>query len=83
MSDTPRGSLIIIGGHEAKTGEQAILREVATRAGKSGRLVVITAASQEPDDLAATYKEAFGELGVKHVELLDIRTREQARTRLP
>jgi cyanophycinase len=78
MSDTPKGSLIIIGGHEAKTGEQAILREVATRAGKSGRLVVITAASQEPGDLAATYKEVFGELGVKHVELLDIRTREQA-----
>jgi len=78
MGDTPKGSLIIIGGHEAKTGEQAILHEVAARAGKSGRLVVITVASQEPDDLATTYKETFGGLGVKQVELLDIRTREQA-----
>jgi len=78
MSDIPKGSLIIIGGHEAKTGEQAILSEVAARAGKSGRLVVITVASQEPEDLATTYKEVFGGLGVKQVDVLDIRTREQA-----
>jgi cyanophycinase len=78
VSDTPKGSLIIIGGHEAKTGERTILSEVAARAGKHGRLVVITVASQLPEELAATYREVFTDLGVKQVDLLDIRTREQA-----
>lgn len=78
MSTTPKGALVIIGGHEAKTGEQAILTEVAGRVGKGGRLVVITAATQEPEEVAATYREAFGGLGVKAIDLLDIRTHDQA-----
>ena len=36
MGDNPKGDLIIIGGHEDKQGDRAILTEVARRA-KRGR----------------------------------------------
>jgi cyanophycinase len=73
------GSLIIIGGHEDRVGKKIILEEVAKRAKKSGdALVVVTVASQEPEELAKTYQKAFGELGVKHIHIMDIRTREEA-----
>jgi len=77
VSDAPKGTLIIIGGHEAKTGEERILSEVAARA-RGGRLVVVTVASEEPEKLAATYREAFTGCGVAAVDVLDIRTREEA-----
>lgn len=79
MSNTPRGTLIIIGGHEDKEDDCAILAEVARRAhGQGGRLVVVTVATQSPEEVAAEYQEVFTRLGVKHVDALDIRTREQA-----
>lgn len=78
MSTTPKGTLIIIGGHEAKTGAEQILGEVAARAGKGGRLVLLTVASQVPEELAETYKRAFGACGVKDVRVLDVRTRADA-----
>jgi cyanophycinase len=68
MSDRPKGSLIIIGGHEDKAGDREILKEVVQRARKgSGRIVVVTVASQEPQALADDYRKVFGELGVKQV----------------
>jgi cyanophycinase-like exopeptidase len=56
--------LIIIGGHEDKSGDQAILTEVAktTQAHKGG-LVIITVASQEPqgcDGCSCTVVEPRG-----------------------
>ena len=79
MSDRPKGSLIIIGGHEDKEGDREILQEVAQRARRgSGRIVVVTVASQEPEALADDYRKVFGELGVKRVDVLDIRTRDEA-----
>jgi cyanophycinase len=78
MEHASKGTLIIIGGHEAKAGEQTILSEVAARAGKAGRLVIVTVASQEPEDLAETYQHVFAERGVKDIRVLDVRTRDQA-----
>lgn len=78
MSDAPKGTLIIIGGHEQKEDYPAILSEVAVRAGKGGRVVVVTAASQVPEELAETYQQAFGKCGIKDVRVLDIRTRADA-----
>lgn len=79
MSNRPKGTLIIIGGHEDKAGDRNILKEVARRARQdSGRIVMITVASQEPDELAKDYQNVFGELGVKQIDMLDIRTRDQA-----
>jgi cyanophycinase len=77
MVDKPRGDLIIIGGHEDKAGDRAILTEVAQRA-KRGRLVIITVATQKPGEMAKEYTNVFHDLGVKDVEVLDIRTRDEA-----
>lgn len=79
MSNTPKGTLIIIGGHEEKEGDRQILTEVAERANKNkSRLVVITAASQLPEEMADQYRSVFADLGVKQVDVIDIRTRAEA-----
>ncbi|WP_439631425.1 cyanophycinase [Gemmata sp.] len=69
------GTLVIIGGHEDREGEKAILREVAGRAGGK-RVVVVTTASEEPDDLMEVYTKAFGDLGVKDVVQVHQNNRE-------
>ena len=79
MTPSSKGTLIIIGGHEDKEDDRAILREVAGRAqGKGGRLCVVTVATQLPEEVAAEYRAVFKELDVPTVDVLDIRTREQA-----
>lgn len=79
MSNKSKGRLIIIGGHEQKEGERAILKTVAQRArGDSGRLVIITVASNQPEELGAEYRALFKDLGVGHVDVVDIRTRDEA-----
>ncbi|HEX8228746.1 MAG TPA: cyanophycinase [Chloroflexia bacterium] len=77
--DDVRGSLIIIGGHEQKEGDTVILREVARRAKEGKGLVLVTVATNEPEELAEDYRKAFAELGLKDIDVLDIRTREEAR----
>jgi cyanophycinase len=77
MSNKPKGYLIIIGGHEDKQGDRLILSEVARHA-KGGRLVIVTVASQKPEELAKEYRQIFHELGVAKVEVMDIRTRDEA-----
>lgn len=74
----PRGRLIIIGGHEDKQHERIILRQVSSYVGE-GRLVVVTAASQLPNEMWGDYKKAFGALGVKDLAHLQINGPEDAR----
>jgi len=79
MSTKPKGRLIIIGGHEDKEGEQTILKAVAQRArGHNGRLVTVTVASNEPEELGREYRALFKDLGVAQVDVVDIRTRDEA-----
>jgi cyanophycinase len=81
MRKKRRGDLLVIGGHENKESdeERAILNQAANQVkDKGGRLVVLTVASMEPEPLADDYRKAFGRLGVKHVDVLDIRSREEA-----
>ncbi|HEX8700849.1 MAG TPA: cyanophycinase [Myxococcaceae bacterium] len=81
MKKKRRGDLLVIGGHENKESdeEKAILNQAANKVKEAdGRLVVLTVASMEPEPLADTYRKAFGRLGVKHVDVLDIRSREEA-----
>ena len=77
-SATYKGALVIIGGHEDRTGERKILRAVADRLGKDGKIVVCTVASAEPESLWEEYESAFRALGVPHVYRLDIGSREDA-----
>jgi cyanophycinase len=75
----PKGTLIIIGGREDRSGERAILKRVAESAAGSKPLVIVTVATTIPEQVAAEYQSVFKDLGVPHIEVLDIRTREQAR----
>lgn len=79
MTTKPKGTLIIIGGHEAKAAHGAILTEVAKYAqqGKN-HLVIMTVASQEPKELSEEYTSIFLEMGVKRVDTIDLRTRAEA-----
>jgi cyanophycinase len=76
---TRERTLIIIGGHEDKTGDKQILREVARRVG-SGKLVVSTVASSEPEGIFEEYEKVFHDLGVRHLEKLEINHRAEATT---
>jgi cyanophycinase len=73
----PKGTLLLIGGHEDKEGEKLILREVVRLAG-SGRLVVATIASQEATESWETYEPLFRRLGAPHVYHLQIDARAEA-----
>lgn len=79
MARKEQGSLIIIGGNEKKDEERKILKEVARRAG-SGKLVVVTVATAEPQESFEEYREIFTELGVKKIAHLDVRLREEAKS---
>ena len=70
-------TLIIIGGHEDKSGKKTILHEVARRAG-SDKIVVTTVASHEPEGYFAGYEEAFADIGVQEVVELEIQDRSEA-----
>jgi cyanophycinase len=79
MSNKPKGRLIIIGGHEQKQGERTILKAVAQRArGERGHLAIITVASSQPEELGREYRAIFKDLGVGQVDVIDIRTRDEA-----
>jgi cyanophycinase len=71
------GTLIIIGGHEDKKRDRLILRALAARA-RGGALVVVTAASNLPDELWGDYEPIFRDLGVDDVRHLHVDTRQDA-----
>lgn len=74
-----RGQLIAIGGGEDKTGDCRILQEFVRLAkGKKSRLVVMTAATDKPREMAAEYLEVFRRLGVGDVQGVDVSSREDA-----
>ena len=77
---THKGALVIIGGHEDRSGEKRILRAVAERLGDDGKIVVCTIASSEPESLWKEYETAFRAIGVPHVFRLELETREEAST---
>lgn len=72
------GTLIIIGGAEDKTGDKTILKQVVERTG-SGKLVLITAASQVADQLYHDYTKVFKELGLKNIVHLYVEQPEDTR----
>ena len=69
MAKKKQGNLIIIGGGEKKDEEHRILKEVARQAG-SGKLVVVTVATEEPQESFKEYRQIFKELGVKKVVVI-------------
>ena len=71
------GTLVIIGGHEDKSGEQVILRALTDQC-DGGALVVVTVASDLPDEQWTDYEKVFRGHGVRRVRHFHVDTREEA-----
>jgi cyanophycinase len=85
----PKGRLLAIGGHEQRQApgqsdsshDQSadfILQRFVDELPARRTVVVIPTASEEPDEAAQDYIDVFTALGVEHVEVLNIQSREQA-----
>ncbi len=73
------GHLVIIGGHEDRKHDMAILsRFVELCGGTSAKIVVITAASTVADEMWQVYDTAFGTLGVTRHSHLEVTSRQDA-----
>jgi len=73
------GHLVIIGGHEDRKNDMAILaRFVELSGGKDARIVVISAASTVAAEMWQQYDRAFGELGVENRVHLHLDSRQDA-----
>src|SRR3712207_3751389 len=77
MGSKQSRALIAIGGREVKEGSKVILKEVARRVG-SGKLVITTVASHQPNGMFEEYEQIFRSLGVSHVFKLEIKSRVEA-----
>lgn len=91
---SPKGKLIAIGGAEHKGTELevdgfqrnnlnffelGILRRVVEEAGgTAARIEVITTASMIPYEVGENYLNAFGKIGCTNIDLMHIRTRQDA-----
>ncbi|UYZ58964.1 cyanophycinase [Hymenobacter latericus] len=88
----PKGILIAIGGREQKGGNDgspdeqeefasdSILQRFVDELRGDGPVVVVPTASEEPVESGQDYVKVFTELGVKRVEVLDIRSRDEVDT---
>jgi cyanophycinase len=84
----PKGCLLLIGGHEQRrvpekrdAPERApdfILQRFVDELATKNTVLVIPTASEEPAEAAEEYVELFTSLGIEHVEVLDVQSREQA-----
>src|SRR4051794_7376845 len=79
-NQSPQGKLVIIGGGEDREGEMEVLKEFVRLSGgpESARIVVIPAASTEPELQDERYRKAFTDLGVRDFRLLVIDSRRDA-----
>jgi len=80
MDEIKTGKLIIIGGAEDKKDKCVILREVIKLSGgENGRIVVMTTATEKPQDVGKNYVEIFKRLGAGIVETVNIDSRNDAK----
>ena len=79
MDEKVKGNLIIIGGAEDKAGNKTILKHVADIVSKEqGRLVVLTTATEKPEEVGNNYRIVFESLGINNIQILNINTRDEA-----
>jgi cyanophycinase len=78
----PKGLLFIIGGGEDKEGDCTILAEFVRLAGGRGaRLIVMTVATDEPEEVGREYQRTFRRLGAKSVRVVDVSARSDSSDR--
>lgn len=73
-----RGYLVIIGGAEDKDGESKILKEISNMIYEDEILTIVTTATEYPKETGEKYKDVFSRLGVKNIEVVDIKNRDIA-----
>lgn len=79
MSGRIAGSLLVIGGNEEKEGACRILSAFVELAGAgSARIVILTTATELPEEVGGQYRAIFERLGAKSVRVLHAETREEA-----
>lgn len=82
MSGQTEGRLLVIGGNEEKEGECRILREFVSLAGGSdARVVILTTATELPEEVGEEYRDIFERLGAGEVRVLHAETREESSRR--
>ncbi len=79
VPDEVHGTLIIVGGHEDKSGDMVILKEIAKKVG-NGKLIVATVASEIPLEVWSDYNRIFKSLGVSSIVHLNIAQPDEARS---
>ncbi|MBP2636770.1 MAG: cphB [Firmicutes bacterium] len=76
------GSLLIIGGHEDKSGECLILRRFIDMAGgRDSRIVIVATATDQPRLVGNEYRDLFSDLGAAVVAVMAVNDRETANQR--
>lgn len=74
-----RGHLIAVGGAEDRERDRLILRRfIELSGGPLAHVLVLTAASSDPDGAWRGYETVLAELGAQHVEPIDFRSPEEA-----
>jgi cyanophycinase len=73
------GKLIIIGGAEDKEKDCRILKEFIAMSGNGeSHIVVMTVATNSPEEAGKEYRNVFKRLGAKNVETVDVASRSDA-----
>lgn len=76
----PKGYLVAVGGNEDKEKDLTVLRHIAGLPEGGTRTVeLIPLASQIPHEVVEAYIPAFHKIGVDHVRIMNLTSREDAR----
>src|SRR5690606_20515817 len=79
MDDQRKGILLIIGGAEDKEEKMHILRKfVRLFDSDDSKLLVLTTATKEPEEVGDNYRRVFSKLGMTNIDILNIDSREDA-----
>ena len=78
MDEHPKGTLVIIGGAEDKTGCGEILKQAPRMMSEEETLIILTTATEQPEQAGENYRQVFQDLGIGHIQILNINTRENA-----
>jgi cyanophycinase len=79
MGKSIKGQLLLSGGAQVQTQGETVLEVVAATAREQQQsLLLITAATAEPERVNAQYREQFQQFGVTACEVLTIRSRRDA-----
>ena len=69
--------LFLIGGAEDRKGDKRVLKHLVNQTHPT-HIIIIPTASAYPQDIYRNYADAFGDLGIKEIQCLDIRYRDEA-----